>query len=164
MRVLAINETRRRKKGKRTKALVLHSSECNFRCFQPAELKDTRIMRPDTPTAMQSAADGLWLQHEEKKKKKIKSSSRYPERRRSVRREAEAVRQGGRQMEGQRLMKQFIFQISFSRWTDNAWPSVEKNFSRDDHSFGKYMPKMSHRLNLLGFGEVARLHTVPLPV
>lgn len=56
--------------GKRTKVLVLHSSECNFRCFQPAELKDTRIMRPDTPTAMQSAADGLWLQHEEKKKEK----------------------------------------------------------------------------------------------
>lgn len=113
-------------------------------------------MRPDTPTAMQSAVDGLWLQHEEKKKKN-------PEHRRRVRRGAESVRQGGKQMEGQGLMKQFIFQISFSRWTDNASPSAEKFQSRRPQ-FRKYMPKMSHRFELLRFFKVARLLTVSLLV
>lgn len=44
----------------RTKTSVWHLSECSFRYFLPAELKDTPIMLPDSQTTVQSKVRLCW--------------------------------------------------------------------------------------------------------
>ena len=47
---------RERQKG-RQQGRRFDMSRCNFRCFHPTELKDNRIMLPDTQTTVQSKVD-----------------------------------------------------------------------------------------------------------